>query len=121
MFSLDFFFMNIFLQSQQNLTGIYRFGEIIGNFAANSHIHEIFLLTFRNHDQGHIRMNFLNQRNGFQSAQTRHVFIQEDDVKTFFFTQIHRIFAIGCRNHLISFFFQKKHIDFQQVNFIISP
>jgi hypothetical protein len=60
MFGYNFFFMNIFLKCKKNLARIYGFGQVVGNFVANGHVHNVFLFAFGNHNHRHIWINVLS-------------------------------------------------------------
>ena len=105
--------MNIFFQRQQNLAWIHRFGQVIGYFIADGHIHDVLFFAFGNHHHRYIWVQDFNLSQGFEATQAGHIFIQKDDIKTFILAYLNGVFSVGDGHHFISFFFQKEQVGFQ--------
>jgi len=115
------FGVNILLDGQNNLLGIYRFNQIVRNFASQRLIHDILLLALGNHHHRGGGRKVFYPLQSLQSGYSRHIFIQKDQVKVIFLHQGQGISSIGRCCHLIVPLFQEKDIRFQKVNFIICP
>ena len=73
--------MNMFLQAKQNLTRVHGFNQVIGDLLSDGLLHDMLFLRFGNHHHRHLRMNTLDLLQRLQTRHTRHVLIQEHDIK----------------------------------------
>ena len=68
--------VNVFLQREQYLVGVYRLDQVVGNLLSDGLVHDVLLLTLGDHHHGRGRRYFLDALQRFQSAQTRHLLIE---------------------------------------------
>ena len=113
--------MYVFLDGQQQLIGIDRLDEVIGDLVANRLVHDALLLALCHHHHRHIRVDLFDQRKGLQACQAGHILIQEDDVKRLLLAAVNRILSTDYSHHLVALILQKKDMRFQEVDLIIRP
>ena len=100
---LNRFLVQMALERQKYLVGINRLNQIIRNLCTNRLVHDILLLTLRHHHRRHGRIHLLDALQSFQTCQTRHVLIQENQVEVPFLAQVNRVLPIRSSHHLIIF------------------
>ena len=120
-FRNNLFPIEIFFDGKQDLIGIDRLYQIIGDFIADRLIHNIFFLTLGYHDDRSLRSKFLDTAQRFEAAQSRHIFIEDYQIEMPGLDLIESIAAIGHGNDLIPFLAKKQDMRFQQIDFIIGP
>ena len=117
----DFLLMYILLQCKQNLTGVYRLYKVVGNLRANGLVHDILLLTLRNHHHRCRRLYLLYLLKGLQSRQAWHLLVEKDEVECLLTTLIYRVRSIADGNHLITFLLQKDYMCLEKFYLVIDP
>ena len=113
--------MDILLDREEQLVGIYRFDQIICDLISDRLIHDAFLLTFSHHHDRHIRSDLLDMRQRLQPSQARHILIEKNNIKRLFLTAVNSVLPAHHRNDLIPFVLQEQDMRFQQINLVISP
>ena len=73
--------VQILFDRKQNLHRVNRFNQIVGNFATDGLIHDIFLLAFGDHNHRHIRLADFDFAQCFQPADARHVFVENNEAE----------------------------------------
>ena len=76
----DFLLLDVLLQRQQYLCGVDGFDEVVGDFGSDGLLHDVLFLALRHHDDGCGRQQLLDAVEGLQSAQARHVLVEQDEV-----------------------------------------
>ena len=103
-----FFGVQILLNGEENLVGVNRLNEIVGDFIADSLVHDVFLFAFRDHDHRHSRCDLLHLRKRFEARQSGHILVEDNHVKVLAFGERKRVAAVvGC-NHIVAFAFKEK-------------
>ena len=70
----------MFFNGKQYLVGIDRFDEIVADFPTEGFIHDMLFFALGNHNDGDLRKGGLDLREGFKTAESRHVLIKKNDV-----------------------------------------
>ena len=117
----DFLLVDVLLQREQYLAGVDWLGQVVGYLVADGHVHDVFLLAFRNHHHGHVRVKFFHMCQCLQPAQAGHIFVQKDDVERVLPHHVNGILAVRGRLHVIPFFFQKQDVRAEQVHLVVRP
>lgn len=78
--SNDLTLVDILFQRQQNLIGVDGLDQIVGYFAADGLVHDVFLLAAGYHDHGSGRLNLLDLLQGFESGDAWHHLVEQDKV-----------------------------------------
>ena len=91
--------MDILFQRNENLIGVYRLDEIVGNLTPDSLVHDVFFLAFRNHHNRCCRLNVLYSLQSFKTGQARHHLIEQDKIESFLTTKLNSIYAIATHNN----------------------
>ena len=113
--------MDVFLQRQQNLHGIDRFEQIVVNLASDGLVHQVLSLVFGDHHHGNVGMEVFDGCQGFQSGESGHILVEEDEVEVFVAAKFNGVTAVrGCR-HFVSAFLQEDTVCFEQVDFVVDP
>ena len=107
------FFLKILFQREQYLVRIYWFKDIISNLRTNGLLHNGFLFIFGHHYNFNGRIDIFNHRYGFQTGNSRHIFVQQSELKIFFFNHFQCFINIIYRGNFISFTFQKNNMRFK--------
>ena len=113
--------MYVLLNGEEQLVRVDRFDQVVGNLVSDCLIHNAFLFAFGNHDDRHVRVDFLNVGECFQTGQARHVLVQENNIERLFPATVDCILPADYRNHFIPFILQKQNVRFQQIDLIICP
>ena len=95
--------------------------EIVGDFRPDSLVHDVFLFALGTHHNGSSGLDVLDLLQGLQSAQSRHHFIEEDEVEGLLPAQLDGIRAIAHRGNLVTFLLQEDDMRLEELNFIIDP
>ena len=99
--------VEVLLEAKQDLVGIDRFDEVVGDVGTNGVFHNVLLLALGNHHDRNVRMRFLDVLQGLQTAESGHILIQENDVDELFFQDFNGFAAAQGGNHVVAFGFQK--------------
>ena len=113
--------MDILFQRNENLIGVYRLDEIVGNLTPDSLVHDVFFLAFRNHHYRCCRLNVLYSLQSFKTGQARHHLIEQDKIESFLTTKLNSIYAIAHRYYVVAFLLKEDDVTFQQIYLIIYP
>ena len=113
--------VQVFLDGKQNLHRVHRLNQIVGNLAADSLIHDVFLLAFRNHNHGHIGLRNLDLLQRLQSADARHILIENDEVEILLRYGVECVATVGHCGHFVAFVLQKQNMRFQEIDFVVGP
>ncbi len=75
---------------------------------------------------GHIttrcgRLDVLDAYQGFQSAESRHHLIEQDEVEGLLAAKFNGIRAVAYRLHLVSFLFQKDDVCLEKFYLVVYP
>ena len=100
---LYFLAVNVLLQCQEYLIGIDGLDQVVGNLLADGLFHDIFLFALGHHHHGGRGMDFLDALQGFQTADTWHLLVQQHQVVVVLPTEVDGVSAIRDRRHLIAF------------------
>ena len=113
----------VLLDDHKYLVGVHRLDKVVADFAAEGLVHDVLLLALGNHDNWHMGVAGLKLAEGVQTAQSRHVLVQKDNVYTLavFIKRIEGLGAAHHRNDGITALLEKKDVGFQQVDFVIGP
>ena len=113
--------MDVLLQRKENLDGVDRLDEIVGNLGSDGLVHDVLLLALRHHDDGRGRLNLLDALQSLQSRETRHHLIKKHQVKGVATALLDGIGSIADRYHLVAFLFEKDDMSFEEFYLIINP
>ena len=95
--------VDVFLQTKQYLVGIHGFDEVVCNVGADGILHDVLLLALGDHHDGKVRVVFLKPLQRLQSAQSGHVFVEEDDVHKLLLEDFQRFHSAHCGNYIVTF------------------
>ena len=113
--------MDMLFKTQQYLTGVDRFDEIVGDFLTDSLLHDTLLLALGNHHHGQLGVQALDLLQGFQSRQTGHVLVQENDIQRLLPANVNSVLSVGSGQHFIVFTAKIDKVGGQEVDFIVRP
>ena len=77
----DILLVDVLFQREQDLARVDGLDEIVGDFRPDSLVHDVFLFALGTHHNGSSGLDFLDLLQGLQTAQSRHHFIEEDEVE----------------------------------------
>ena len=109
------------LQRQQQLLGSHRLDQIIRYLRADGLLHQILLLTLGDHHHRQVGDQLLDTQQGVQTAQPRHLLVDEHHIKRLSLHPLQGIHTVGLCLHMISLLTQEKDLRAQQVYLIIHP
>ncbi len=113
--------MQVLFYRYQNLIGIDRLYEIVGNLATHSLIHNIFLLALGNHNHRRLRQALLQFREGFESGKSRHVLVEDNKVERLGKGHIERVASVIGSDKLVALVPEKQQVGLEEVDFVIGP
>ena len=103
LFQDDLFVVEIFLYGEENLIGIDRLDEVIGYFVSDGLVHDVFFFALGDHDDGNLGIFHLDLAEGIEPAQSRHVFVEDNEVEGLMSSFFKRISSIRYSCDFISF------------------
>ena len=113
--------MNVLFDRQQDLIRIDRFDQVVGNFRADRLVHDVLLLAFGDHnDRGH-RPDLLDARQGFETGQTGHHFVEDDQIVLFRSSQIDRIVPVVAGLDVVPFPLKEQNVGLEEVDLVVDP
>ena len=77
----DILLVDVLFQREQDLARVDGLDEIVGDFRPDSLVHDVFLFALGTHHNGSSGLDVLDLLQGLQAAQSRHHFIEEDEVE----------------------------------------
>ena len=95
--------VEIFLYGEENLIGIDRLDEVIGYFVSDGLVHDVFFFALGDHDDGNLGIFHLDLAEGIEPAQSRHVFVEDNEVEGLMSCFFKRISSIRYSCDFISF------------------
>ena len=120
-FGHDILLVDVLFQREQDLARVDGLDEIVGDFRPDSLVHDVFLFALGTHHNGSSGLDVLDLLQGFQTAQSRHHFIEEDEVEGLLPAQFDGIRAIAHRGNLVTFLLQEDDMRLEELNLIIDP
>ena len=108
-------------QRHENLHRVDGFEQIVGNLCADGLVHEVLGLVFGDHHHGHVGLHLFDGGEGFESRESRHVFVEEHEVEPLCATKLHRVVAVGGGGDVVTSFFEKKAVGAEQIDFVVHP
>ncbi len=120
-FGLDGPLVQVFLECKQYLAGIDGLDEVVGYLGADGLVHDILFLALGNHDDGDGRVDFLDAREGFESAESGHVLVEEDEVEGLFAAQVDGVLAVGGGDDAVAFLLKKNDVGLEEFHFVVDP
>ena len=67
-------------------------------------VHDVFFLALGDHDDGDNRVDVLYHGQCLESAESWHVFVEDDEVEGFLAAEVDGVLSVGGGDHLIVFF-----------------
>ena len=113
--------MDILLDRQQYLIGIYGFDEVVGNLRADGLIHNILLLALGNHNHRRSGSNLFDSRQCFESRNAGHHLVENDQIVALSRRHLDCVVSIVAGIDLIAFGFEEQYMRFQQLDLVINP
>ena len=99
----DLLSVDVLLERQKNLTGIDGLDEVIGYFVSDGLVHDVFFFALGDHDDGNLGIFHLDLAEGIEPAQSRHVFVEDNEVEGLMSSFFKRISSIRYSCDFISF------------------
>ena len=113
--------VDILLQREENLHRIDRLEEVVGNLRPDGLVHQVFGLVFRDHHHGKRGTDGLDLAEGFQSGESGHVFVEQDEVVITFLAEVDGIAAVGSGGDFVAALFEEDAMGFEEVDFVVDP
>ena len=113
--------MDVLLQRQQNLRGIDGLDEVVGNLGADGLVHDVLLLALGAHHNGRGGLYLLDILERFESAETGHHLIEEDEVEGFLTAFFNGVVAVADGYHFVAFLLEEKDVGLEQFNLVVYP
>ena len=113
--------MDMLLEAQQYLAWVDGLDEVVGYLLADRLLHDTLLLALGNHHHGQLGVQALDLLQGFQSRQTGHVLVQENDIQRLLPTDVNRVLSVGSCQHFIVFTAKIDKVGGQEVDFVVRP
>ena len=113
--------VDVLLQSEQYLDGVDRLDEIVGDFRADSLVHDVLLLALGDHHDRGCRLNLFQFLKCFKSANARHHLVEQNEVKSALVALVDGIGAVSHRHHLISFLLKEHDVRTKKLYLVINP
>ena len=66
-------------------------------------------------------MDVLDGCQGFQSGESGHVLVEENEVEVFGAAKFYGVTSVRGRRHFVSAFLQEDTVCFKQVDFVVDP
>ena len=120
-FALEATEFGVFFDGEEDLAGVDGFGQVVADFAAEGVLHDVFLFALGDHDDGELRPALLDDVEGVEAAQARHLLVEEDEVRDEGFHFVERIAAALDGDDGVAFFFEEEDVWLEQVDFVIGP
>ena len=98
-----------------------RFDKVIGDFGADGFFHEEFFFALGDHNDRHQRLDLLEAGQSFQTTQSRHVFVQQNQIKILGRRTLQGLESVVDRGGTVAFAFQKRQMRREQIDFVVSP
>ena len=113
--------MDILLNREQHLIGIYGFDDVVSNLRADGLIHQMLLLALCHHNDGRGGAHILNQRKCLQTGHTGHHLVEDDKVVRVRAHHIDGIVAIVAGINLVTLILQEEDVRLQEFHLVINP
>lgn len=121
MFAEYFPVVDMFFEAEEYLAWVDGFDEVVGYFLSDSLFHDAFLLAFCNHDNGEFGVQAFDFLQCFESGQSGHILVEEDDVERFGAAYINSVLPVVGGEDFVVSASQVDDIGFEEVNFIVRP
>ncbi len=113
--------MDVLLYRQEYLVGVDGLDEVVGYLCSDGLIHDVFLLALRHHDHGRGRLDVLYLLKGLQTAQSRHLLVEQYEVESVLGTLLYGIAAVAHGAHIVAFLLQEDDVGVQQLYLVVDP
>ena len=97
--------MNVFLDGEKYLIGVYGLDEVVGNLRAHRLIHNVLLLALGHHNHGRKGTHLLDKRKCFKARHTRHHLVEDDEIVVGAACHLDSVEAVVAALHLVAFTF----------------
>ncbi len=111
----------MFLDGYENLVGIDGLDEVVGDLAAYSLVHDVFFLALGNHYHGCLRVLLLEELKRFQSRESRHVLVEDNEVERSGGCHVEGVAPVVCGSNVVSSVPQEQKVRFEKVDFVVCP
>ena len=113
--------MDILLERQQYLIGVYRLYQVVGNLLSDGLLHNVLLLALGNHHHSDRGINLLEFAQGFETADTRHLLIQQHQIEVALTAQVEGIGTVANGHDLIAFLLEEHDVALELLNLVVYP
>ena len=113
--------MDILFERKQNLIGVYGLYQVVGNFLSDGLIHNVLLLALGNHNHHDTWVNLFEFAQGFKSAYSRHLLVEQHKVEVSLTTQLYGIGTVANGHDFIAFLFEEHYVAPKLLNLVVYP
>ena len=117
----DVVLVEVLFDGEEQLVGVDRLDKVVGNPVTDSLIHDALLLALGDHDDGHGGVDLLDGDQGFESGESGHILIEEDEVKSLFATAVDSVLSADDGRHVVAFLFEEEDVRLEEVDLVVSP
>ena len=109
------------LDAKEYLFGVDGFDEIVADFASQSFVHDVLFLAFGNHDDGDLRVAFLDNLQGVDAGETGHLLVEKDQVDFMVGQFVDGLVAAVYGDDGVTFVFEKHDVGLEEVYLVVGP
>ena len=120
-FCFDGTAVDILLECQQYLIGVYGLYQVVGNLLSDGLLHNVLLLALGNHHHSDRGINLLELAQGFETADTRHLLIQQHQIEVALTAQVESIGTVANGHDLIAFLLEEHDVALELLNLVVYP
>ena len=118
---LDGLTVDVLLERQENLVGVHGLDEVVGYLLSDGLLHDVLLLALGNHHHGYRGINLLELAQGFQSADTRHLLVEQHEVEVALTAQVEGIGTVAYGHDFIAFLLKEHDVALELLNLVVYP
>ena len=113
--------MDVLLERKQNLIGVHGLDEIVGYLLSNGLLHDVFLFALGYHHHRYRRVYLLEYAQGFKSAYSRHLLVEQHQIEVTLTALIDGIGTVANSHDFITFLLEEHDVPLELLNLVVYP